>query len=111
MPSTESSRADAKAKEIKKRIRLLSPEFKRKHSNGGLLGDLVDGLRATGNAAKSLWNNKEVTSLLKDVKKLQAAGDDARSLKDTKDVMSGKNEWAEFNGKWAVLLRKAKERK
>lgn len=111
MPSTELSRADAKVKEIKKRISLLSPEFKRKFNSSGPLGDLVDGLRAVGSEAKSLWNNKEVTSLLKDVKKLQAASDDAKSLKDTKDVMSGKNEWAEFNGKWAVLLRKAKERK
>ena len=111
MPRTESSRADIKIKEIKKRISLLSPEFRRKFKDSGPFGDLVDGLRETGNAAKSLWNNKEITSLLKDVKKLEAASDDAKSLKDTKDFMSGKNEWAEFNGKWAVLLRKAKERK
>ena len=110
MPSTQSSRADNKIKEIKKRISLLSPEFRRKFDNKGLLGDLVDGLRATSNVAKSAWNNKEVTSLLKDVKKLQSASDEAKSLKDTKDVMSGKNAWAEFDGKWATLLRKAKEK-
>lgn len=111
MPSTQSSRADNKIKEIKKRISLLSPKFRRKFDNSGLLGDLVDGLRATSNTARAVWNNKEVTSLLKDVKKLQSASDEAKSLQDTKDVMSGRNAWAEFDSKWATLLRKAKEKK
>ena len=107
MPKTESSRAENKVKELKKRINKLSPEFKRKLTGDNPMSNLFEGLRATGAAAKTVWNSKKVDSLEKKIEKLEAAKEEARQLKETKKFMSGDPSATELYGKSMALLEKA----
>ena len=106
MPKTESSRADQKVKQLRKRISNLAPVHKRKIVKEGPVSNVIEGLRATGAAAKTVWNSKKVNALEAKVAKLEGAKEEARQLKETKAFNKGKP-FAEYYGRSDKLLKKA----
>ena len=110
MPKTETSRADQKVKQLRKRISNLAPVHKRKLLKENTVSNVIEGLRATGTAAKSAWNSKKVSALEAKIVKLEAAKEEARQLKETKAFNKGKP-FAEYHGKSAKLLKKANAKK
>jgi len=110
MPKTETSRADQKVKQLRKRISNLAPVHKRKLLKENSVSNIIEGLRATGTAAKSVWNSKKVSALEAKIAKLEAAKEESRQLKETKAFKKGKP-FAEYYGKSARLLKKAKVKK
>ena len=108
MPKTEVSRAAARVAILKKRINKLSPTYRRKLTGDNPVSNLIEGLRATGTAVKVAFNAKKVDALSKKIDKLEKAQQEAKELKSTKRFMAG-DEFAEYSGKAASLLRKAKK--
>ena len=108
MPKTEVSRAAARVAILKKKINRLAPTYRRKLTGDNPVSNLIEGLRATGSAAKGAFNAKKVDALSKKVEKLEEAQQEAKDFKSTKRFMAG-DEFAEYSGKVATLLRKAKQ--
>jgi len=107
MPKTISSRAEAKIKSLRRRISQLRPEYRRKLTDGGPVSSLFEGLRATSGAIKGAFNAKKIDALESKIKKLEAAQEEAESLKSTKRFMAG-DDTAKMDSKMASLLRRAR---